>query len=499
MGEQRVNLLRLWPYALLVPLGAALFGSTATSAVQVADSGELVIAACKLGVAHPPGYPLFTLLGHAACQLPWSTAAARVTLVSVLAGICALLSLCAIVRRITGNSWAAFTAALCLAVGPIFWRQCSQPEVFALHVALSLALVQLSLVVGSARTQRRHLLGSLGLGLIGGLALANHHSAVLLAPLPAAAVLWPGRGAAARIARVGAACLGLCLGLLPYLQLLLADPAVIPRWGETGDWAGLLHHVLRRDYGTLRLAVGGGGNPLSSAGALLVALPEQLGWLLAPFALWGVVLLLVSGSDRPLARVARLSVRRDLALLLGLLPFLCGPLFALLFNIEAEGIGLQVLERFFVLPSALLAVALGVGLAWADRRWLAASAERRRAVWRGVALAVVAAMALLAFRKADLSESYTVEDYAANALAAAARDAMIVGNGDVRLWETGDAEAVRTEVLRKLNAARGGGLIFQSDHSVSSEVAGETYDTVVRTVREYGTYPIELGDFGERV
>ncbi len=42
------------------------------------------------------------------------------------------------------------------------------------------------------------------------------------------------------------------------------------------------------------------------------------------------------------------------------------------------------------------------------------------------------------------------------------------GNSDIQVWETGDREAIRREVLRKLNAAKGGGYIFQSDHSVSS-------------------------------
>ncbi|MBW2731741.1 MAG: DUF2723 domain-containing protein, partial [Deltaproteobacteria bacterium] len=42
-------------------LTGALFLSTWTSAIQVADSGEVVAVACNLGVAHPPGYPLYTL------------------------------------------------------------------------------------------------------------------------------------------------------------------------------------------------------------------------------------------------------------------------------------------------------------------------------------------------------------------------------------------------------------------------------------------------------
>ncbi len=66
------------------------------------------------------------------------------------------------------------------------------------------------------------------------------------------------------------------------------------------------------------------------------------------------------------------------------------------------------------------------------------------------------------------------------------------GNSNIQVWESGDREAIRREVLRKLNAARGGGFIFQSDHSVSSAVSGQTYDDIVRLVREYGTYPIRL-------
>jgi hypothetical protein len=73
------------------------------------------------------------------------------------------------------------------------------------------------------------------------------------------------------------------------------------------------------------------------------------------------------------------------------------------------------------------------------------------------------------------------------------------GNSNIQVWESGDREAIRREVLRKLNAARGGGYIFQSDHSVSSAVSGRTYDYIVNLVREFGGYPIQLGEFEEQV
>jgi uroporphyrinogen decarboxylase len=73
------------------------------------------------------------------------------------------------------------------------------------------------------------------------------------------------------------------------------------------------------------------------------------------------------------------------------------------------------------------------------------------------------------------------------------------GNSDMQVWESGDLQAIKREVLRKLNAAKGGGMIFQSDHSVSSSVSGKTYDDIVKLVREYGRYPLQLGEFDETI
>lgn len=70
------------------------------------------------------------------------------------------------------------------------------------------------------------------------------------------------------------------------------------------------------------------------------------------------------------------------------------------------------------------------------------------------------------------------------------------GGSDIQIWEAGDEEAVRREVLQALQAAQGGGLIFQSDHSVSASVSGHTYDYIVKLVREYGRYPLNLPESG---
>jgi len=69
------------------------------------------------------------------------------------------------------------------------------------------------------------------------------------------------------------------------------------------------------------------------------------------------------------------------------------------------------------------------------------------------------------------------------------------GNIDVRVLATNNRAKVRREVLRKLSAAKGGGYILQSDHSMPDNVAPATYDYVIKLVRQYGRYPLKLGKY----
>ncbi|MEG0356942.1 MAG: uroporphyrinogen decarboxylase family protein [Christensenellaceae bacterium] len=67
-----------------------------------------------------------------------------------------------------------------------------------------------------------------------------------------------------------------------------------------------------------------------------------------------------------------------------------------------------------------------------------------------------------------------------------------VGNVDVRELESGDNDRIKKEVLYKLQAAQGGGWICQSDHSVSNDVAPQSYAYMVELVRDYGRFPLDM-------
>ncbi len=67
------------------------------------------------------------------------------------------------------------------------------------------------------------------------------------------------------------------------------------------------------------------------------------------------------------------------------------------------------------------------------------------------------------------------------------------GNMDALAWAEAPMDELERYIMRKLNAAKGGGYIFQSDHSVPSNVTAERYEFAVNLVRKYGVYPLKLG------
>src|SRR5437773_12012328 len=74
-----------WLGAAIVTIAAGvLYFLTAARDIVVGDSPELTMAAAILGVAHPPGYPLFTMLGHIFSLLPLGPIPFRVNLLSVI-------------------------------------------------------------------------------------------------------------------------------------------------------------------------------------------------------------------------------------------------------------------------------------------------------------------------------------------------------------------------------------------------------------------------------
>ena len=87
----------------------AVYSWTLAPTVTPTDSGELILAAYGLGVAHPPGVPLWIMLTHIASLLPFGNVAVRINFSSAVfaALACAMLTLVVAELLISVSSSAA--------------------------------------------------------------------------------------------------------------------------------------------------------------------------------------------------------------------------------------------------------------------------------------------------------------------------------------------------------------------------------------------------------
>src|SRR5262245_53907501 len=73
--------------AALIALVGGVYFYTLAPSVMGGDAGELVASVWRLNVAHPPGYPLYHLLGRLFCALPFGSVAWRMNLFSAACGL----------------------------------------------------------------------------------------------------------------------------------------------------------------------------------------------------------------------------------------------------------------------------------------------------------------------------------------------------------------------------------------------------------------------------
>lgn len=131
----------------LITLG--LYTQTMAPSTSFWDTGEFITCSHVLGIPHPPGSPLYVLLGRVFSLFPAGTVANRVVFMSVLASAAAVWftyqSAVALCRRAMGGEalrffgdardWTATlgstVAALCLATSYTFWFNGTEAEVYA--------------------------------------------------------------------------------------------------------------------------------------------------------------------------------------------------------------------------------------------------------------------------------------------------------------------------------------------------------------------------------
>lgn len=120
-------------YGLLALAALLLYTLTLAPDLLPADNGEFQLVAATLGVAHPPGFALYTLLAHLMTRLPLGpTAAYRANLFAALSSTATLLLVYATVYRLTRRHPAGLLATAALATATTFWAQATTANIRSL-------------------------------------------------------------------------------------------------------------------------------------------------------------------------------------------------------------------------------------------------------------------------------------------------------------------------------------------------------------------------------
>lgn len=371
----------------LVAFGFYLAGASPSIAAR--DAADMSLAAWSLGVAHPPGYPLYAVLGRLWLAIfPWGNPGYGLAVLSCLAAAGAVSFLHASVHRRYGL-WSGLTAAGVLLFSAPLWKFALIQEKYALHACLVAVLIWLSDGERESFWRRARLSG-----FIVGLGLVNHQSLLLF--LPGFLLLWRADLRRALLAAVPWAFVGLSLYAFLFVRL--------------GSFGEALSVLLRSQYGAGTLSAQL-ARPLTPDGSVRLFAWSLKEWALAvslPVALAALCGALVSWkADRDRAG----------GMLLGAL--LSGPLFVVLASFDASSwVARSVLEPAFLIPALAAAYFCG------------AAASR----FPPSGLALVAAAFFLRAPIPERRDDFLAHDYAVNLRRAVPPGGSLLAAGDTALF-----------------------------------------------------------------
>ena len=282
---------------------------TLAPTVTFIDSGELTAVCATLGIAHPTGYPLYTLLGRLIILLPLgSNKAFQLNFMSALFASFAVFLMYNLMLHLQSNiRWrrrertrtrtslfsfcTAAVSALLLGFSKTFWSQALVTEVYSLHTLFILS-VMLCLIKAPDRSdnyfdKKKSIQLYFFFAFLFGLCMTNHMTLIVLAP--ACLYLLITREGMKRLFVHAFKILipGFFLGLSVYLCLPLRSVVQpILDWGNPETVGNLFRHLSGKQYQVWMFS--SFDVAAKQVRAFVKMLPEQLSPFLIPFALLGL-------------------------------------------------------------------------------------------------------------------------------------------------------------------------------------------------------------------
>ncbi len=215
---------------------AYIYIYTLAPTITTGDSGELITSAYTLGITHPPGYPLYVVIGKIFSCLPIGSISFRINLMSIFFALCSLLIFYKICCLFFFSDTIACIATLAAGISYTLWSQSIISEVYTLHIFFVLFLLWILLRNFSLRI----------FSLFFGLGLCNHHTLILFIPLFVYKLISEKRYKDILIYT------NFFIGLSLYLFMPIRSlQGSVMNWGQTDSLNNFIKHISRSQFGNL--------------------------------------------------------------------------------------------------------------------------------------------------------------------------------------------------------------------------------------------------------
>ncbi len=123
-------------YLLIFIISFSLYAFTSGKSVSFGDSGEFICGAYNFSQLHPPGYPLYVILGKIFTLFPAGEIAWRVNMMSVFFASLTLVFLYIITFHITENLFSSFMSVIIFMFSLTFWSYSHFAKGYTLNLFL---------------------------------------------------------------------------------------------------------------------------------------------------------------------------------------------------------------------------------------------------------------------------------------------------------------------------------------------------------------------------
>ncbi len=342
--------------AVVFLLVAGLYAYTTPRFVTFEDDGLFLMNMHYFGVAHPPGYPLHTILGGLFYHVfPFGSPAFKGHFFSGVAGALSCCGVYAATALLTRGRLPAYGAGLAYGSSLTFWSQAIIAEVYTLNTMMFFLVLALVIAYSSYSgrldsNRHRALMWTVAFSF--GLGLTNHW------PLLGLGSVGFGLLVLSQLRHIlfglPLASVFLGIGLLPYLWMVLRSRADVPVsfYGAIGSLQDFFFYVRRSGYSGVDNQHGVG---IEEKFKFAEFLGDQMLWQFTPI---GAALVLI--GMYAMFRSCHLWVFVSLFISW----FMSSFFLVMVVNFQAEYIWLAAFRVYPLVAYGIMAIWLGYGIAW---------------------------------------------------------------------------------------------------------------------------------------